>query len=124
VIENLPFVGRQAFVARGPQPDEEGSGPVLVDVDDVACGEVDQRRRHGVVRDAEAMREEVHHRRRLAAELQRPWADDRLRRCAGDEDGRRRREPRDGRGDGDEREDEIRFAGQARIVSAEADGPS
>jgi hypothetical protein len=70
------------------------------------------------------VRDEVHDRGRLAAEVQGSRADDRLRRCARDEDGRRRREPRDGRGDGDEREDEIRFAGQAGIVSAEADGQS
>jgi hypothetical protein len=68
------------------------------------------------------VREEVHDGRRLGAEVERPRTDLGLRRRARDEDGPGRGEPADGRGDSDEREDEIRFAGQAGIVSAEADG--
>jgi hypothetical protein len=68
------------------------------------------------------VREEVHDRRRLGAEVERPRTDRRLWRRARDEDDAGRGEPADRRGDGDEREDEIRFAEQAGIVSAEADG--
>jgi hypothetical protein len=66
--------------------------------------------------------EEVHDRRRLGGELERPRPDRRLRRRARDEDGAGSGKPADGRRDRDQREDEIRFAEQAGIVSAEADG--
>ena len=80
-------------------------------------GEVDERGRHGVVGHAEAVSQEVDDGRRLVAELQRPRADGRLRRRPRQQNEARRREPDEPRPDGGERENEIRVAEQARIVS-------
>jgi hypothetical protein len=126
VVEDASLVRREALVARRAKPNEEGSGPALLDVDDVPRGEVDQGRGNRVVGHPEAVREEVDDRRRLAAELERPGTDRRLRRRARDEDGRRGREPGRGRGSGDEREEEfpIRRAGPNRVRrSGRACGP-
>ncbi len=66
MVENAALVGRQPFVARLSEPHVEDARAALLDVDHVARGEVDQRRGHGVVGHAEAVRQEVHDRRRLA----------------------------------------------------------
>jgi hypothetical protein len=65
--------------------------------------------------------QEVDDRRRLAAELERPRPDRRLRRRPGPKGEKRRREPEEPGPDGGKRENEISVAEQAGIVSAEAD---
>ena len=67
------------------------------------------------------MVEEVHDGRRLVAEVERPRADRGPGGVRETTTRNGRREPADGGGDRDEGKDEIRFAGQAGIVSAGAD---
>ena len=122
MVENATLVGREHLLARRAKTDVEDAGAALLDVDDVPRREVDQSRGDGIVGHAEAVGEEVHDRRRLGTEVERPRTDRRVRRGTRDEDDAGGGEPADGRGDGDERQEEIRFAGQAGIVSAEADG--
>jgi hypothetical protein len=122
MVEDPTLVRRQFLVARLLEPHPEDARAALLDVDDIPGREVDQGRGNGVVGHTESVREEVHDGRRLGSELQRPWTDGRLGRPAREEDGAGRSEPADGCDHRDERENEIRFAGQAEIVSAEADG--
>ena len=72
VVEHAALVPGQRLVVRGPKPHVEDTRPALLDVDDVASGQIDERGRNGIVGHAEPVREEVHNRRRLGAELHRP----------------------------------------------------
>ena len=122
VREDTLLVRCDGHLARRTTSNVEHARATLLDVDDVTCGEIDQRGRHGVVGHLEAVREEVRDGRGLRAELECSQPDRRLRRSARDQERGRRGEPARGRRDGGESDNEIRIAEQTGIVSAEADG--
>ena len=82
MLEDTLLVRRQWHVARRTKSNVEHARATLLDVDDVARGEVDQRGRHRVVGHAEPVDEEVRDGGRLGPEVERPRADRGLWRCA------------------------------------------
>ena len=122
MVEHASLVPGERLDLGLPEPHAEHARPTLLDVDDVARCEIDQRGRHCVVGHAEPVCQEVDDSRRLVAEIEGPRADRRLRRRARDQERAGCREPTQGGRDRDEREEEIRIAEQTEIVSAEADG--
>ena len=74
MLEDTLLVCRQRHVVRRTKPDVEHARSTLLDVDDVARGEIDQRGRHRVVGHTEPVDEEVRDGGRLGPEVERPRA--------------------------------------------------
>ena len=74
MLEDTLLVRRQSRAVRRTKSNVEHARATLLDVDDVARGEIDQRGRHRVVGHTEPVDEEVRDRGWLGPEVERPRA--------------------------------------------------
>ncbi len=72
MLQHTQLVRGERLVRRGPQPNVEDLRPAPLDLDDVPRGEIDERCRDGLLRDAKVVDEEVRNGGRLGTELERP----------------------------------------------------
>ena len=78
VTKHAELVGGQRLVGDAAKPDVVVPGASLLDLHHAAGGKVEQRCRHRLVRDPEAVDEEVRDRRRFRAGLERARPDGRV----------------------------------------------